>query len=115
MNYVHALLATGAMGCMTFGFGAHAQQIRSVAAPVESSGAESTEELAKKIQNPIGDLYTIPFQSNTNFNVGPDQGTQEILDIQPVIPIHINEDWNIITRTIIPVIWNPSLLIQPLN
>jgi hypothetical protein len=111
MNYVGALLATGAMlSFMTCGFGAHAQQIKPDAAPVESSGAESTEELAKKIQNPIGDLYTIPFQSNTNFNVGPHQGTQEILNIQPVIPIHINEDWNIITRTIIPVIWNPSLL-----
>jgi hypothetical protein len=55
------------------------------------------------------DLYSIPFQNNTNFNAGPNKGTQDILNIQPVIPIHINEDWNVITRTILPVVWNPSL------
>jgi hypothetical protein len=81
--------------------------------PAQAAGSDSAEELAKKLQNPIGDLYTIPFQSNTNFNVGPHKGTQEILNIQPVIPIHLNEDWNIITRTILPVIWNPSLLPAP--
>jgi len=111
MNYFGALLTVGAMlGCLTFGFEAHAQQIKPDPAPVQTAGGESTEELAKKLQNPIGDLYTIPFQSNTNFNVGPHKGTQEILNIQPVIPLHINEDLNIITRTIIPGIWNPSLL-----
>jgi hypothetical protein len=39
----------------------------------------------------------------------PHQGTQDILNIQPVIPLHITEDWNIITRTILPLIWQPSL------
>ena len=71
--------------------------------------AESSTDLAKKLQNPIGDLYSFPFQSNTNFNYGPHKGTQGILNVQPVIPIHINEDWNIITRTILPLIWQPSL------
>ena len=65
--------------------------------------------LAKKLQNPIGDLYSFPFQNNTNFNTGPHKGTQDILNVQPVIPIHINEDWNVITRTILPLIWQPSL------
>jgi hypothetical protein len=65
--------------------------------------------LAKKLQNPIGDLYSFPFQNNTNFNYGPHKGTQDILNVQPVIPIHITEDWNIITRTILPLIWQPSL------
>jgi hypothetical protein len=69
---------------------------------------QSATDLAKKLQNPIGDLYSFPFQSNTNFGVGPRNGTQEILNVQPVIPIHINEDWNIITRTILPLVWNPS-------
>ncbi len=74
-----------------------------------ASGADDTTELAKKLQNPIGDLYSVPFQNNTNFNVGPNKGTQDILNIQPVIPIHITDDWNIITRTILPLVWNPSL------
>jgi hypothetical protein len=69
----------------------------------------SAEELAKLAQNPVGNLISLPFQNNTNFNVGPESGTQNILNIQPVIPVSINKDWNIITRTIVPVIWNPSL------
>ena len=69
----------------------------------------SAEELAKLAQNPVGNLISVPFQNNTNFNVGPLSGTQNILNIQPVIPISINSDWNIITRTIIPVISMPAL------
>ena len=69
----------------------------------------SAEELAKLAQNPVGNLISLPFQNNTNLNFGPEKGTQNILNIQPVIPIEINKDWNIITRTIVPVIWNPSL------
>jgi hypothetical protein len=69
----------------------------------------SATELAKLAQNPVGNLISVPFQNNTNLNFGPEKGTQNILNIQPVIPIEVNEDWNVITRTILPVIWNPSL------
>ena len=75
----------------------------------DDTASDSDTALAKKLQNPIGNLYSIPFQSNTNFNYGPNKGTQEILNIQPVIPIHLNDDWNLITRTILPLIWQPSL------
>jgi hypothetical protein len=73
-----------------------------------SGATASATELAKKLQNPIGDIYSVPFQNNTNFNVGPHKGTQNILNIQPVVPIHLNENWNLITRTIVPLVWNPS-------
>jgi hypothetical protein len=69
----------------------------------------SAEELSKLVQNPVGNLISVPYQYNTNFNVGPLNGTQNILNIQPVIPIEINKEWNIITRTIVPVIWQPAL------
>ena len=69
----------------------------------------SAEELAKLAQNPIGNLISIPFQNNANLNFGPEKGTQDILNIQPVIPLSLNKDWNIITRTILPVIWQPAL------
>jgi len=69
----------------------------------------SAEELAKLAQNPVGNLISLPFQNNTNLNVGPQKGTQNILNIQPVIPISISSEWNIITRTIVPVVWNPRL------
>jgi len=98
---------------------AHAQRpappIR-IAVPANAapdSGDDSTTALAKKLQNPVGDLISIPFQNNTNFNVGPHRGTQDILNIQPVIPIHVSDDWNVITRTILPLVWNPSLQPAP--
>lgn len=79
-------------------------------APGQSTASAPSEAsaLAEKVQNPIGDLYSIPFQNNTNFNVGPQKGTQDILNIQPVIPIHVTSEWNIITRTIMPLTWSPS-------
>lgn len=76
-----------------------------IAAPVEA--AESDSELAKKTQNPVADLISVPFQSNFNFNYGPNNDLQYVLNVQPVIPFHLNEDWNLITRTIIPVINQP--------
>jgi hypothetical protein len=69
----------------------------------------SAEELAKLAQNPVGNLISVPFQNNTNFNYGPMSGTQNILNIQPVIPIEVNKEWNVITRTILPVVWQPAL------
>jgi hypothetical protein len=75
----------------------------------DSGSDEDASALAKKLQNPIGDLYSFPFQNNTNFNAAPTKGTQDILNIQPVIPIHVNDDWNVITRTILPLLWQPSL------
>lgn len=68
----------------------------------------TTEALAKEAQNPVAKLISVPFQNNFNFNVGPNNATQYILNIQPVIPIGLNEDWNLITRTIIPIINQPS-------
>jgi hypothetical protein len=82
-----------------------------VNAGATGGAGDSATEIAKKLQNPIGDLYSFPFQNNANFSYGPRRGTQDILNIQPVIPIHLNEDWNVITRTILPLIWQPS--IQP--
>jgi len=78
-----------------------------VAAP--AAAEMSAEELAKISQNPVGNLISVPFQNNTNLNFGPEKGTQNILNIQPVIPVDINDDWNIITRTIVPVISMPAL------
>ena len=51
----------------------------------------SAEELAKLAQNPVGNLISLPFQNNTNFNFGPREGTQNILNIQPVIPISVEQ------------------------
>jgi hypothetical protein len=78
------------------------------AAASPAFAAMSAEELAKLAQNPIANLISVPFQNNTNYNVGPRNGTQNILNIQPVVPFHVDADWNVITRTIIPVISQPA-------
>ena len=64
---------------------------------------DKTEALAKLAQNPVGNLISVPFQWNMGFGAGPHSSYQSTLNIQPVIPIAINENWNIITRTILPV------------
>jgi hypothetical protein len=69
--------------------------------------ALSSEELAKLAQNPVANLISLPLQNNTNFNTGLG-GTQNILNIQPVIPFDIGYDTNLITRTILPVITQPA-------
>ena len=65
---------------------------------------ETNEELTKAAQNPIANLISIPFQNNTNFNL-PGGRTQNVLNIQPVIPLY---NGRLITRTIFPLIWNPD-------
>jgi opacity protein-like surface antigen len=72
------------------------------------AGAQSTESLAQAAQNPIANMISLPFQNNTNFNVGPFRRTQDILNIQPVIPMTLNSDWNLISRTIVPLVSQPS-------
>ena len=58
----------------------------------------SKEDLAKIAQNPVGNLISVPMQENLNLNAGPYEKNLSVLNIQPVIPIHVSEDWNIITR-----------------
>jgi hypothetical protein len=81
---------------LLFGAAAHAEEL-------------TKTELAKLAQNPVANLISVPFQNNTNFNIGQYRGVQDILNIQPVIPINLNEQWNWINRTIMPVISNPPL------
>ena len=73
-------------------------------------GQESTDELRKAAQNPVASMISVPFQNNTDFNIGPDHKTKNTLNIQPVLPFELNDDWNLITRTIFPLVSQPALL-----
>jgi hypothetical protein len=71
--------------------------------------ADNTEALQKASQNPVADLISIPLQNNFNFGVGPQDKMQYVGNIQPVVPIHATENWNVITRTIVPFVYQPEL------
>jgi hypothetical protein len=71
--------------------------------------AADDESLREAAQNPIADMISLPFQNDTNFNVGNTSNTQDVLNIQPVIPFSLGDDWNVIVRPILPVVYQPSL------
>ncbi len=70
-----------------------------------SSEAAEADKLAKQLANPISSLISVPFQANEDFAYGPSHnGYKFTLNIQPVIPISISRDWNLILRTIFPIV-----------
>jgi hypothetical protein len=70
-----------------------------------ASAQEQVDDLAKKLANPIADLISFPIQANYDQNYGAnDEGEVWRINVQPVIPIEINEDWNVVSRTIVPII-----------
>ena len=84
--------------------------ILALSMPAAAQQESSEEELAKKTQNPVADLISVPLQNNFNFGAGFNHNKMiYILNVQPVIPIHLNDEWNLITRTIMPIINQPSL------
>ena len=76
----------------------------------EENNEELSEEakLAKATQNPLAAMYSLPFQNNTTFGVGEYGRAQNVLNIQPVIPIGLGENINLINRVIIPIVTQPS-------
>ncbi|HEY4977613.1 MAG TPA: hypothetical protein VII25_00480 [Candidatus Acidoferrum sp.] len=72
-----------------------------------AAGGESADALRKAAQNPIANLISVPVQENWNFNIGPADRTQNVLNVQPVIPVSLSKDVNLIVRWITPVIYQP--------
>ena len=69
--------------------------------------APNDEDLRKQSQNPVANLISFPLQNNTNMGIEPADRNQNVLNIQPVIPVSLNENWQMIIRWIIPIIWQP--------
>jgi hypothetical protein len=74
---------------------------KDVAAGKPAAGSENS--LREQSQNPVADLVSVPFQFNATQNTGSRRNGSYVLNIQPVYPFHLNDDWNLITRTIIPL------------
>src|SRR4051812_44870154 len=64
--------------------------------PNEDASSEDEADLAKKTLNPVANLISVPFQYNADLDIGPSGATRQILNIQPVIPVTLNQDWNLI-------------------
>jgi hypothetical protein len=77
-----------------------------------SAGAQSNSasELAEQLSNPVASLVSIPFQFNTDSRIGPARDGERVqLNFQPVIPVSLNSDWSLISRTIVPLISQRSI------
>lgn len=77
--------------------------------PSAPPAGDESHELAKKLQNPIASIISVPFQFNYDTGFGPKDADRVTLNIEPVIPFSLDEDWNLITRTIVPVIYQGSV------
>ena len=68
--------------------------------------AVNTDALRNAAQNPVASLISVPIQENFNFNNGLGR-TQNVLNIQPVIPLSVSKNWNLIVRWITPIVYQP--------
>jgi hypothetical protein len=74
-----------------------------------AEGDKDEGDLAKATQNPVADLISVPFQNNTSYNIGVNERASNTLNIQPVIPVHLSDSVLLISRIILPVIYQPDL------
>lgn len=77
--------------------------------PAASTAGSAAQELAKKLANPVAALVSVPFQNNFDFGIGNRKGTRWTLNVQPVAPFTLNKTTNLITRTIVPIIYQSNV------
>jgi hypothetical protein len=70
---------------------------------------DDSVELAKKLSNPVASLISVPFQFNWDQGYGPDDGDKAYVNVQPVIPFSLSDDWNLISRTILPIAYQNDI------
>lgn len=80
-----------------------------ICAVAQEANTQQTSEIAKQAQNPIASLISVPFENDFNPQTGINKEDSYVLEMKPVVPFTLSHDWNLITRTIIPVIQEPDL------
>jgi len=85
-----------------------------VATEETPAAATNSDALRKAAQNPVANLISVPVQNNNNFGIGPDGRVQDVMNFQPVIPLHLSKNWILISRIITPIIYQPTVN-QPVN
>jgi hypothetical protein len=79
--------------------------IAAIMLPATVAGADELFDLAKKVANPLADLATAPLLYNWDGRLGEEErGTSNYVRFQPVLPLHVDEDWNLITRLFMPIV-----------
>ncbi len=96
-------LGSFALCLLLLALAAHGQTTPDSVAPAQQK--DDPQKLAKQLANPIASLISVPFQNNFDFGMGPDKsGWRYTLNFQPVVPVALNKNWNLISRTILPII-----------
>jgi hypothetical protein len=104
------LLSVGPLHAQETPIGPEGTQVATQATP---AAAANTDALRNAAQNPVASLISVPLQENFNFGIGPSDRTQNVLNIQPVIPLSVSKDWNLIVRWITPIVYQPIPVAQP--
>jgi hypothetical protein len=99
------LAATIAVAILCLGGLAYAQTTTNT--PAQSVTSGSDQELLKALQNPVADLISVPIQENLNPGIAPYGRVQNVISLQPVIPLSLSENWLLVTRIIQPIVWQP--------
>jgi len=101
-------LFTCTLGLLVATVATYAQSAGPEETPAASLGGDA--DLAQELTNPVADLITIPIQMTFDNDIGiADDGMKVTTNVQPVIPFEISDDWNLISRTIIPVIYQDDI------
>ena len=92
---------------MVFSFFSFSEEVKDAAASYRN---EDVNTISKELSNPVSSIYVFPFEFDFNFDAGPEYGKINILNIQPVIPINLGNDWKVIIRTIVPLVQEKGMI-----
>ena len=92
-GYFFSVLLIAVTGCLTL-----TQQANAADEPVDDN---SPANVAKQLSNPVADLVSWPTKLDWDTDIGPEDADRSTYITQLVIPVQLNDEWNIISRTIV--------------